>query len=314
MFRNALHVAGGGDRPHDTSLTEKQKQEVIETCLEAFEEHYVLPDAFPRMKAYITERMAEGAYEKITNLTDLTQQLRSDLRDISGDRHIWVDIMENIRLTPGPPSAEEIAEKKKGNFGFTSWKKLDGDVGYLKLDGFQDPAYAGDTAVEAMQFLADSRAVVIDLRENHGGEGKMVHLVSSYFLPAGTQLNSLYFRFSDTLREGWTHDEVKGQRMLDVDLFLLVSEQTTSAAESLSYSLQSYGRATLVGETTRGAAHWVESYPYPDQGIFLEIPVARPINPVTQKDWEGVGVEPDVKVPATEALDEALRRIRGTPR
>jgi C-terminal processing protease CtpA/Prc len=165
-----------------------------------------------------------------------------------------------------------------------------------------------------MTNLAGSRAVIIDLRENHGGEGKMVHLLASYFLPAGTQLTSLYFRAEDRLQEAWTHDEVEGERMLDVDLLLLVSEQTTSAAESFAYALQSYGRARLVGENTRGAGHWVESYPFPEQGIFLEIPVARPINPVTKTGWEHSGVAPDVKVDPAEALDVALRLARDTPR
>ena len=135
----------------------------------------------------------------------------------------------------------------------------------------------------------------------------MVHLVSSYFLPAGTQLNSLYFRAEDRLQEAWTLDEVEGERMLELPLILLVSEQTTSAAESFSYSMQGYERATLVGENTRGAAHWVESYPFPDQGIFLEIPVARPINPVTGEGWEGEGVAPDVRVNPADALNEALK-------
>jgi C-terminal processing protease CtpA/Prc len=218
--------------------------------------------------------------------------------------------MQNIRLTPEGPTVEQIAEMETGNFGFTSLKKYEGGIGYLKLDSFQDPAYAGEAAAKAMKELAASRTLIIDLRENHGGDGRMVHLLASYFLPSGTQLTSLYFRAEDRLQEAWTHDEVPGERMLGVDLLILTSKQTTSAAESFAYTLQSYGRAKLVGENTRGAGHWVESYPYPDQGIFLEIPVARPINPVTKKGWEHSGIAPDVSVNPAEALDVALRLAR----
>jgi len=297
-----------------TTLDGDQTQAVIDTCILAFEDYYVYPDAVAAMKDHITRRSAEGVYEKIPDLVGLTTQLRRDFRDVSGDRHIWIDIMQNIRLTPEGPTAEQIAEMKADNFGFTSVKTYEDGIGYMKLDSFRDPAYAGDTAVQAMKELSSSRALIIDLRENHGGDGKMVHLLASYFLPAGTQLTSLYFRAEDRLQETWTHDEVQGERMLDVDLLILTSKQTTSAAESFAYTLQIYGRARLVGENTRGAGHWVESFPYPDQGIFLEIPVARPINPVTKKGWEYSGIAPDVRVNPAEALDIALRLARESPR
>ena len=293
-----------------TLLDGNKKQEVIDTCLSAFEKYYIYPDVVLKMKTYITEQKNSDVYEEIANLMDLTKQMRRDLRDISGDGHIWIDIIENIRLTPGPPTVAEIARKKKDNFGFVSLKKLKDNIGYLKLNSFQDPSYAGEAAVQAISFFADCHAVIIDLRDNHGGDGRMVQLISSYFLPARTQLNSLYFRAADSLQEAWTYDEVEGERLLDVDLYILVSKQTASAAESFSYSLQNYQRAKIVGENTRGAAHWTETYSYPDLGIYLEIPVARPINPVTEKGWEGIGVEPDIKVDAAEAFDKALLLAR----
>jgi C-terminal processing protease CtpA/Prc len=68
----------------------------------------------------------------------------------------------------------------------------------------------------------------------------------------------------------------------------------------------------LVGSNTRGAGHWVESYPYPDQGIFVEVPVGRPINPATGKGWEHTGITPDVKTDPVKALDEALKLARSS--
>ena len=43
--------------------------------------------------------------------------------------------------------------------------------------------------------------------------------------------------------------------------------------------------------------------------FMITVPFARPVNPVTHTNWEGVGVEPDVKVSAQEALTVALRRL-----
>jgi len=98
-------------------------------------------------------------------------------------------------------------------------------------------------------------------------------------------------------------------KMLDQDVYILTSQNTASAAESFSCTMKHYNRAIIVGESTRGAAHWVETYKFPHLGIFLEIPVARPINPVTQKGWEGEGIHPDVEVVAEQALEKAHELI-----
>ncbi len=304
-----FYCTSNDNEPDQTTINNAQKQEVIDTCLSAFKAYYIYPAVVEKMKSYIEDQMKSGAYREINSLKALTKQLRHDLRDVSGDRHIWIDVMATIRQKSGPPSPEEIAKKRQGNFGFTTVKKIDGNIGYLKLDGFQDPAYAEETAIESINNLAGSKTVIIDLRENHGGEGKMVRLIASYFLPATTQLTSLYFRAADSTRESWTHEEVKGKRFLDEDLYILVSKNTASAAESFAYTMQNYRRAVIIGENTRGAAHWVETYPYSELGFYMEIPVARPINPVTQKSWEGTGVQPDIKVEANRALEECLRLI-----
>ena len=49
-----------------------------------------------------------------------------------------------------------------------------------------------------------------------------------------------------------------------------------------------------------------------DGVVALSLPEARSVNPITGKDWEGVGVLPDVRVDAERALDEALKLARGS--
>jgi C-terminal processing protease CtpA/Prc len=65
-------------------------------------------------------------------------------------------------------------------------------------------------------------------------------------------------------------------------------------------------RATLVGETTRGGAH-AGVFHRIDDHFGMGIPEERSINPYGQADWEGVGVVPDVKVKAADALDTAVK-------
>jgi C-terminal processing protease CtpA/Prc len=68
-------------------------------------------------------------------------------------------------------------------------------------------------------------------------------------------------------------------------------------------------RATLIGEKTRGAGHYVTLAPVGSRLTAL-VPVGRAFDPDTGWDWEGVGVTPDISVPADAALDEALKRSR----
>jgi len=278
---------------------------VIDTCLAAFKKFYIYPAMVSDMEVYIKQKIRDSVYHEITTLADLTRQLRHDMREVTNDRHIWIGIMADIRPTRGPLTGEQLKQKRMDNYGFVKLEILPENIGYLQLNRFDDPEFAGETAVAAMQFLAHTDQIIIDLRENHGGDGKMVRLISSYFLEGETKLNSLYFRASDSMVQAHTYAHVPGKRLVRQGLYILTSKQTASAAESFAYTMQNYRRALIVGENTRGAAHWTETYPFPELGIFLEIPVARPINPVTKRGWEGSGVEPDIKVAAAQALDKA---------
>jgi C-terminal processing protease CtpA/Prc len=65
-------------------------------------------------------------------------------------------------------------------------------------------------------------------------------------------------------------------------------------------------RATIVGETTGGGAHPVRGHRITEH-FSIGVPFARAVNPVTHTDWEGTGVEPDVKVDAPQALEVATK-------
>ncbi len=281
-------------------------REIVDTCLVAFEQHYVYPGVVSDIELYVRAKLDGGKYDEITDLLELTKRLRGDFRHVAEDRHIWIDILENIPVKNSDLSLAEIAEiKRKRNFGFARYELMPGNVGYLEIENFNDLAYGRETAAHAMGLLASSDAVILDLRNNHGGNGNMVHFIASYLFAERTQLNSLYFREADSLATAWTDPDLPGQKLFEQELYLLTSGNTASAAESFAYTLKHYGRATIVGEVTRGAAHWNETFRFPELDIFLEIPVARPINPVTGKGWQGKGVIPQVKTLSGDALDQA---------
>jgi C-terminal processing protease CtpA/Prc len=86
----------------------------------------------------------------------------------------------------------------------------------------------------------------------------------------------------------------------------LTSPRTLSGTEQFCYDLKMLKRATLVGETTGGAAHSGVFHRIDDH-FGMGIPETKPINPFSKTDWAETGVEPDVKVKAADALETALK-------
>jgi C-terminal processing protease CtpA/Prc len=191
------------------------------------------------------------------------------------------------------------------NHGFKEVKILDGNIGYLKFNFFSDAQEAFRVAVGALAFLANCDALIVDLRENGGGSPQMIQLLSSYFFSGEPRhLNSFYYRLDERTDQFWTLPYVPGAKLAETDLYVLTSKYTFSGAEEFTYNLKNMKRATIVGETTGGGAHPVRLEVLNDD-FWMRVPFARAVNPVSHTNWEGTGVEPEIKVPAAQALSKA---------
>jgi C-terminal processing protease CtpA/Prc len=195
------------------------------------------------------------------------------------------------------------------NCGFESAEHYRPKIGYLKLKAFAEEENCAPTAIAAMSFLADSDALIIDLRNNGGGAPRMAAVISSYLFDEHTHLDDIYDQTQNTTGQLWTLPYVPGKKFTGKPVFALTSASTFSVGEEFSYDLKSLKRATLIGETTGGGAQTVSRHRIDDH-FFIRVPLGRFNNPITRTDWEGTGVEPDVKVAAADAFDEALKRAR----
>jgi C-terminal processing protease CtpA/Prc len=178
-------------------------------------------------------------------------------------------------------------------------KILPHNIGYLKLNSFPDPSVCQATATAAMASLNQADAIIFDLRDNRGGEPKMVALIAAYLFD---HPEYWYNPREETTRQSWTASPVPGSKLANKPAYVLTSSLTFSGAEQFSYDLKMLKRATLVGETTRGAAH-AGVFHRIDDHFGMGIPEVKAINPFSTADWTGVGVEPDVKVKAADALE-----------
>ena len=293
-------------------LTTLQKQHLTERLRMEVGQRYVEVDKVAGIDAALDDLTRSGALRDASSSGEIAELLTRELRRF--DQHFgvqWRAPDEGDR-----PAAGEswFARLDRQNSGFNRVDVLDGNIGYVDFWGF-DEVNARSTArvATAMAAIASTDAVIFDLRKNGGGSGDMVRLISSYLLPGGIHLNSFYWRASDSTTEFWTLAEVDGERRTGVPVFVLTSKETFSAAEEFAYNLKHLGRATIVGESTKGGANPWQFFELGD-GFRAGIPVAKAINPVTHANWEHVGVQPDLPVSADQALEVAHRSALATLR
>jgi len=313
--RLSIRAIPPGTRPDDIQLDEATRQKTIDAISEKLTEYYVYPDVAAKMVQAIRDHQKRGDYSSMTDGNEFADALARDLRAISHDQHLHVSydpftLPEQPRSSAGrsQPSPAEQARFRSmlehQNCSFSKIEILSNNVGYIKFGAFPPPDICGPTVVAAMNFLAHTDALIFDLRENHGGDPSMVDFMVSYLFRQPTHINDLTNRHENETHQYWTVPWVLGSRLVDQPVYVLTSHQTFSGGEEFTFDLQTQKRATIVGETTGGGAHPVEGLPAGDH-FSIGVPFARAINPVTHGDWEGKGVEPDVKVSAADALATA---------
>jgi C-terminal processing protease CtpA/Prc len=264
------------------------------------------------MEKSIRSRIQKGEYNQINSSTVLAQTLTSHLREISNDKHLGVNFSYEL-IQANEKQNEPTAEDKEmfrrfaaaQNFGFEKVERLNGNVGFMELNGFINPELGAEKAIAAMSFLADTDALIIDLRYNGGGEPGLAQLISTYFFSGKpVQLHSIYWREGNWTQQYWTLPSVSGKRYIDKPIFILTSKRTFSAPESFAYSLQALKRATIVGEKTRGGANPAKDFRINEHFSML-VPIGRAVNPVTGTNWEGIGIKPDIEATEAQALKTA---------
>lgn len=292
------------------------RSSVIQEIIQLTRKTYVFPEMGDMIASQIQTKLEAGEYHDVADEGELALRLTLDLRSLSKDRH-W-SVVYNPKGAAGHVDPENEADQdrmtrylemaRRTNYGFERVERLKGNIGYLDLRRFEPSEYGGETAVAAMNFVANCDALIIDVRLNHGGYPSMVQLITSYLVdPTPRHINTFYYRPTDDTQQFWTFPHVPGTRRPDIPVYVLTSSATGSGAEEFAYNLKHMDRATLIGETTGGAAHPVTKEVV-GRDFDVRLPYGRPINPITGSNWEGTGVEPHVVVPAEDALQTAHLR------
>lgn len=198
-------------QPAPKELSAEQKKEIIEIVAERLSKNYILPEIAKKYSDHIKSRLKSGAYDRISYAHVFADSVKSDLYKVYKDKHLGVSYNPNMEqnlmnmekgTAPSSNSHGNPAMEKKMNAAFKNVSIRPGNIGYVRFDGFVNPTEITKKAVDqALAFVANTDALIIDLRYNGGGSPKMVEYISSYLFDKPTHINSLYQRDSDKTTE-----------------------------------------------------------------------------------------------------------------
>jgi hypothetical protein len=305
----------------------EEAHKAIETLAKQLEENFIYPDIGKSYAGMLRAKLASGAYSKFDTAGEFAKVVTDDLQAVHPEGHLRLqppgETVAGGQSTPG--ASDNI--NGVGKYGL-----LAPGVGYISIHGFSGNRAEFDKLLSrlrtALEELSAAKTLIIDARPHRGGALEEMDIMFSYFFAKPTTLVMMDTRLEvekrggSPLIEGATLKRVdapegivrrahlavpsdKKNALAEAKIYILTSNRTASAGEHLLLAMKRTGRATLIGETSRGAGHFGRTTAL-GGGYRAFIPVGRTFDPDTDKGWEQTGVEPNIKVPADQALDKAL--------
>lgn len=315
--------------PFDQSVAD----EAVSVLATKLEDNFVFPETGKAYAAMLRTNLAAGKYSDFPDAKAFAEAVTADLQAIQKDGHLKVHVVppearsgpegESQAATSGPAGPQQSTN----TISKSGW--IADDVAYIRFEAF----FGTEATMAALRSFIDehrgAKSLIIDIRTHRGGGLDEMDLLFPQLFDAPTGLVMMDTRASvaeaagDAPLEASLHrvDAPAGivrheHRVVpaengafpQTEIYLLTAKRSASAAEHLALALKRTGRATLIGETTRGAGNFGSMEPL-DAGFNFAafIPFGRTFDPDTGEGWEGVGIEPNIPVAADQALDEALK-------
>jgi C-terminal processing protease CtpA/Prc len=298
--------------PEDLPIDAKWRDAILDGAAQRYDSLYVFADRGDHIRKQLTSRSVRARYHECKTASCLADKLTRDLQSWTTDQHLRLvfSVAPRPMNRPQETSAArepELENMRRRNFGFHNVERLHGNIGLIELSRFDPAADAAGAAAAAMTLVANTDALVIDLRNNGGGHADMVAHLMSYFVSEQTHLSTMRRRNADDAVQFWTSPAVAAPRYLGRPIYVLTGKRTFSAAEGFTYDLRHYAGARVIGERTRGGAN-PGSFQQLDDHFAVFVPTGEMVNEKTKSNWEGLGIQPDIDVPASEAVKVAQQQ------
>lgn len=291
-------------------LSAADRGAALDAIKTAIERDYVFPDRRPVIVARLEQSRKSGRYD-VDDPGLFAERISEDMASAGQDKHLWMRVdpaaYQAAMAPAGSDDGDEAFQRRRkvrDHYGLTEMKVLPGNLRYLRIAQFQwVPDETGAAYDEAMRFLKDGDAAIIDLRGNGGGSHGAVRYLTSHFLDRD-QLELTVMEGSKPPVQWRALDYLPAGRLKNKPLYVLIDGGVGSAAEAFAYDVQQFKLGELVGAKTAGAANNNNLLPVAP-GFILSVSFGRPVHAVSQSNWEGVGIQPTMEAPPVQALDIA---------
>jgi hypothetical protein len=282
----------------------------LQAVKDALGDSYVVPEMRAKLIERVSRSQVAGRYD-VEDSHVFSDRITEDLRDVTQDGHL------SLRLAPAeyaaaiaPPTGDDgneaFARRQavREHHGLSELRVLPGNIRYLRITGFQWVRdETGAVYDDAIRFLKDGDALIIDLRGNGGGSAAAVQYLTSHFLGADTLLLT-FLEGSVTPSQSRTLHHLPAGRLMSKPLYVLIDGGVASAAEEFAYHVQQFKLGELVGAKTAGAANNNRMVPIAP-AFILSVSVGRPLHAISNTNWEGTGIQPTIEAAPEQALEVA---------
>lgn len=183
-----------------------------------------------------------------------------------------------------------------------AYKQLDEDkkVGYIEILTFREGT--ADSFKMAVKDLKKKgcEKFIVDLRDNGGGLTDESIQIADYLLPECRIM-------SEKTKSGEETVYNSKASSAELDMVVLVNENTASASEILSGAIQDNNAAKIIGTKTFGKGVTQISHQFED-GSAIKITITEYFRP-SGKTVHGVGITPDIEATGDDVMTKALEEL-----
>lgn len=269
---------------------------LINSISDSLEYYYVDKEVGRKIGNHLRTKFENEKYDNISSPIQFAEELTKDLRSINGDLHLFLKYHSKAKIQTATNNDKYGVST---NYGFQEIKFIEGNIAFLKITHFSNWNFAGKARqkiTEVMDFVKNSNAFIIDLRDNRGGVPYIASFLASYFFEDEyVHLADFYTRFNDYKYGIYTEPLIPGIKHDEKPIYILVNGKSASAAEEFAFWMQNHGRATIIGESTAGAGYGAMNHQLNDR-FSISISSEEEIDPITKKGFQGTGVIPDIMV------------------